>query len=82
MEMVCTDNGPSKWMYDASAKKYHRLFANGDKRVIRGESLPDPFKLWEFRMKIMKGIPEAKEKSRPQSATFKLWEHWNVHSND
>lgn len=84
MQHVCNDiNGPAKWFYEANEKTYHRRFDNNDANEpmtskIRGQSLPDPWKLWQDRCHVA-GLnihTEPSQKLKPQKATFDLWNHW------
>lgn len=81
--LVCIDeNGPSEWFYEPEKAAYRRKFKNGDERFIKGEFLPDPYTLWENRQSVMKkadpslSMDNLKAATKPQNATFKLWQHW------
>ena len=81
MLFVCDDeNGPSKWYYDGTTKRYVRFdLAGGLMAHIRGESLPDPMALWERRIKIYG--TQSREATRPQPATLALWDDWQERTN-
>ena len=83
MEHVCKDsNGPSNWYFDPEKSSYQRIFNDGKITKLYGKFLPDPYTLWQQRQdKMRTDNPDADlsniaDSTRPQEATFKLWEHW------
>ena len=81
LEEVCYDiNGDTIWKYNIQDRIYYRFNKQGKiVSKISQNNLPDPFFLWEARLK-KHGVTTASElgiKLKPQQATFLLWEHKN-----
>ncbi len=80
MRQVCKDwDGRLTWFFEPDERTYKRLDRTGQPHgVLAGEYLPNPYTLWESRLKnagLTHAAPEAAF-FRPTDTTFKLWEDW------